>query len=108
MAKRNADEYIAQMKVARDTKVHEHLLQYAPVWLIQETPDPDHDSLMFKVMFCHPLNGWVIRQYWYDAFTDVLHHRGQVQVDESKAVEFQSKEPYLDAPANNNVLSYGG
>jgi hypothetical protein len=108
MAKRNTEEFIHEMKLARDEKVREHLLQYAPIWLVEDTPKPENDSLQFKVIFNHSMYGWVSRRYVYDSFTDVLNHRGQMQIDEAETIEVQAQEPYLEAPDSNNVLSYGG
>ena len=108
MVKPDAQTYIEQMQAARDIKVHEHLLQYAPLWLIEDEADPAKDSLYFKVVFYHPTYGWVSRRYWFDAFSDVLYQRGQLSLDEDAVIDYQSAEPYLDAEGGNSMSSYGG
>lgn len=108
MVKPDTQTYIEEMRAARDAKAHEHLMQYAPIWMIEETAEPEKDSLYFKVVFYHPRYGWVSRLYWYDAFTDVLYQRGQLMLDEDQVLEYQSQEPYLDAEGGNSMSSYGG
>lgn len=108
MVKPDTQTYIEEMRAARDLKVHEHLLQYAPIWMVEDTAEPEKDSLYFKVIFYHPQYGWVSRRYWYDAFTDVIHQRGQLALDEEQVLEYQSTEPYLDAEGGNSMSSYGG
>ena len=108
MVKPDAQTYIAQMRAARDTKVHEHLQQYAPLWMIDDTADTAKDSVYFKVIFYHPTYGWVSRRYWYDAYTDVLLQRGQLTLDEDTILSYQEEEPYLDAEGGNSMSSYGG
>jgi hypothetical protein len=108
MAKKSLKARITQMKKARDHKVAHHLTQYAPIWLVDDTPQPDMDSIQFEVVFYHPTYAWVKRRYLYDAFTDVLYQRGQVRIDEDEAIEIQASTPYIEATASNSVLSYGG
>jgi hypothetical protein len=99
---------VNEMKTGRDKKVHEHLLQYAPVWLVKEEPVLDRDALYFNVVFLHPTYGWVNRHYSYDVVTDVLYHSGQQLVIEDDALEIQATEPYITASGINTVQSYGG
>lgn len=108
MVKPDAQTYIQEMRAVRDAKVYEHLLQYAPVWMVDDTAEPAKDTLYFKVVFYHPTYGWVSRRYWYDAFTDVLHQSGQVTLDEDTALAYQQEQPYLDAEGGNSMSSYGG
>lgn len=108
MVKSDTQAYIAKMCGLRDIKVHEHLLQYAPIWMIDEEADPNKDALSFKVVFYHPTYGWVRRRYWFDAYTDVLHQGGQVTIDEDAALAHQLEEPYLDTNGGNSMSSYGG
>lgn len=108
MAKKSIDERVTNFKAARDAKVEQHLSQYAPIWLVLDNPIIEKDALIFEVVFYHPAYQWVKRRYMYDAFTDVLYQRGQVEVDEAIMIDLQSKAPYLESAANNSMLSYGG
>lgn len=103
-----SNEQIKKIAAMRDQKAKDHLSQYAPLWLVDEKPIPSEDALQFNVIFLHPRYGWVNRRYRYDAYTDVLYHKGQTTVDEDEALAVQEKTPYLLAPATNTVDSYGG
>ena len=46
-----AKNRIKQIVKLRDEKVKNHLEQYAPVWLADEKPIPDEDSVQFNVVF---------------------------------------------------------
>lgn len=102
------NEQVQKIAAMRDQKAREHLSQYAPLWLVDEKPIPNEDALQFNVVFYHPQYGWVNRRYRYDAFADVLYHKGQTRMDEDEAIAVQEKEPYMLAPSNNTVDSYGG
>lgn len=96
------------MRRKRDAKVHHHLVQYAPVWLAEETMIPQEDAIQFNVVFLHPQYGWVSRRYRYDSFNNVLYHKGQIVMDEEDTYELQAKDPYIEASVLNTVDSYGG
>lgn len=96
------------MRQRRDAKVHDHLLQYAPVWLVDEKILPDKDAVQFDVVFLHPKYGWLKRRYFYDSYNDVLYHKGQVPIDEEETFDLQAQEPYVRAEVVNTVNSYGG
>lgn len=102
------EEKIKIMREARDAKVRDHFEQYAPVWMVKETPQPEEESLLFDVVFYHPQQFWVNRRYRYDAFTDVLYYFGQVPVDEAVSLVIQDQPPYTPAEVINTVNSYGG
>lgn len=102
------NEQIQKIAAMRDQKAREHLSQYAPLWLVDEKPIPNEDALQFNVVFYHPHYGWVNRRYRYDAFADVLYHKGQTRMDEDEAIAVQEKEPYMLALSTNTVDSYGG
>ncbi len=92
----------------RDTKVIPHLQQYAPVWLESEKLTADKEEIIFNVVFQHPSYGWVSRRYRYDAFNDVLYHKGQRALRESEVLTLLEKEPYIDTVQSNIPNSYGG
>ena len=102
------DEKIAIMQAKRDQKVHEHLSQYAPVWLVNDTPIVDEDAIQFEVVFYHPRYAWVKRRYRFDSYDHVLYHKGQTSVDEESTFELQNETPYIAADFINTVNSYGG
>ncbi|NJL92370.1 MAG: hypothetical protein HC915_00960 [Anaerolineae bacterium] len=96
------------LRERRNRKVHNHLEQYAPVWLVNEQVLLEADALQFEVVFLHPQYSWARRRYFYDAFNDVLYHKGQVTLDEEATYELQATPPFIDAPVLNTVNSYGG
>ena len=97
--------YIRQQ---RDEKTQPHLAQYAPVWIVHEEFFMEEDSIFFDVVFLHPDYRWVQRRYRYDAYNDVLYHKGQQLVDEAETYAMQDDPPYISSFANNTVNSYGG
>lgn len=92
----------------RDAKVKHHVAQYAPVWLINEEFLLDDNAVMFNIVFQHNLYGWVSRRYRYDAFNDVLYHKGQNLMSEDEALEIQEAGPYVDTFIADVPNSYGG
>ena len=92
----------------RDAKIQEHLAQYAPVWLVDETYMPEEDAQQFHVIFHHFLYGWVRRRYQYDGFNDTLYHKGQTVLDEEQALSYQSAEPYQGFEDADVPNAYGG
>jgi hypothetical protein len=104
----NTSDKVKLIREKRDAKVLLHLEQYAPVWVVDETPFPQDDALQFNVVFYHPRYGWVNRRYRYDAFNDVLYHQGQNLISEAQALEIEEKKPYISAEVINTVNSYGG
>lgn len=107
MPGKNSDK-VKLIREKRDAKARPHLEQYAPVWLVDETPIPQDDAILFNVVFYHPKYGWVNRRYRYDAFNDVLYHQGQRLISEAQALEIEEKKPYISAEIINTVNSYGG
>jgi hypothetical protein len=103
--KMNIREILCQK---RDSKVISHLQQYAPVWLGDETIFPQEESILFDVIFQHNLYGWVTRRYRYDAFNDVLYHKGQTTISEDITLEIQGKEPYIAPLVTDIPNAYGG
>lgn len=102
------EEKLAVMRERRDRKTHDHLEQYAPVWMVDEVPIFSRDAIQFNVVFKHPRYGWVNRRYQYDAFNDVLYHQGQHTVSEEEVLRLEEQTPYIDAEMINTVESYGG
>jgi hypothetical protein len=92
----------------RDIKAHDHLAQYAPVWLLNEEYILDEDSMVFNVLFMHPRYAWVNRRYRFDSYNNVLYYNGQILLDEDEALDVQSSTPFIDAEFVNSTKSYGG
>jgi hypothetical protein len=92
----------------RDAKVIPHIEQYAPVWLIDQHIFVEEEAVQFNVVFQHHLYGWVNRRYRYDAFNDVLYHKGQNLISDEKALEAQESEPWVAAAIADIPNSYGG
>lgn len=92
----------------RDLKAKSHLEQYAPVWLIDEKLIPREDAVQFNVVFEHNRYGWVSRRYRYDAFNDVLYHKGQKTLTEDEVLAIQEQEPYINREFADIPNAYGG
>lgn len=107
MASDNTDK-INLMRQLRDEKVREHLEQYAPVWLVDDVPIVEDETLRFDVVFVHPRYGWVVRRYRYDAFNNVLYYNGQRRLREEDALDLLDQEPYIPAETINTLEAYGG
>lgn len=102
------DEKKNIMREKRDAKVRDHLLQYAPVWIVKEDFVIDEDAIMFEVVFLHPQYDWMKRRYRFDSYNNVLYHMGQTPFPEEQAYEIQQNPPYLETTSQNTVNSYGG
>lgn len=98
----------AEILEKRDQKVIPHLKQYAPVWIVDEVVIEQEDAVQFNVVFRHNLYQWVNRRYRYDAFNDVLYHKGQNVIAEDDAVDIQEQEPYISALVPDTPNAYGG
>ncbi|NLE52221.1 MAG: hypothetical protein GX613_12535 [Chloroflexi bacterium] len=107
MASENSEK-INTMRQLRDMKVREHFEQYAPVWLVDEEPLVEDETLRFNVVFVHPRYGWVTRRYRFDAFNNVLYYHGQRRLREEDTLDLLDQEPYTPAETINTVESYGG
>lgn len=98
----------AAMFQLRDEKAKPHLAQYAPVWLVDQKVIPEDDAVQFEVVFQHNLYGWVKRRYRFDAFNQVLYHKGQVLVSEDAVLTIQEGEPYVPVVVADIPNAYGG
>ncbi len=96
------------LRAQRDAKAKPHLNQYAPVWIIDEKIILADEAVQFNVMFQHPEYGWVNRRYRYDAFNDVLYHKGQILMAENETLAIQENEPYISVTVADIPNSYGG
>ncbi len=98
----------AEILEKRDQKVIPHLKQYAPVWIVDEVVIEHEDAVQFNVIFRHNLYEWVNRRYRYDAFNDVLYHKGQNVVAEDDTVDAQTQDPYIRVVVPDTPNAYGG
>jgi len=98
----------AQILERRDNKVTPHLEQYAPVWLVDQRMVPEDDAVQFNVVFQHHLYGWVNRRYKYDAFNDVLYHKGQTSLNDEDALALQERAPWVTVTVADVPNAYGG
>lgn len=92
----------------RDEKAKPHLVQYAPVWLVEEKVIMEDQSVIFHAVFQHNLYKWVKRRYLYDAANNILYHKGQIEISEDEALEIQEQEPYIVATVADIPNAYGG
>ena len=92
----------------RKAKVMAHLEQYSPVWLVDQVVIPEDEAVQFNVVFQHHLYGWVNRRYRYDAFNDVLYHKGQTLVSEDDALDMQESSPWIAPGITDIPNAYGG
>ncbi len=96
------------LREKRDQKALPHLEQYAPIWIINERIIKEDEAIQFEVVFQHPQYGWVNRRYRYDGFNDVLYHKGQITLPESKVLAVQEQEPYFAPVVADIPNAYGG
>lgn len=96
------------LRAKRDAKAIPHLKQYAPVWLVDEKLIPREDAVQFNVIFQHNLYGWVNRRYRFDAFNNVLYHKGQTRLSENDVLALQDKELYIAVEVADIPNAYGG
>lgn len=99
---------LEQVRQQRDAKTLPHLMQYAPVWIIDEQFIEADDSLQFNIVFQHSLYGWVNRRYRYDGFNNVLYHKGQTLLSEEEALVLTQSEPYIAGQISDIPNAYGG
>jgi hypothetical protein len=92
----------------RDAKAIPHLEQYAPVWLVDEKVILEDEAVQFNIIFQHHLYGWVNRRYRYDAFNNVLYHKGQNQFPIEKLLALQETAPWITAAVTDIPNAYGG
>ena len=92
----------------RDEKAKPHLDQYAPVWLVDQKIIPEDEAVQFEVVFQHNLYGWVKRRYRFDAFNNVLYHKGQVILPEDEVLGIQEGELYIPVTVADIPNAYGG
>ena len=92
----------------RDAKAIPHLVQYAPVWLVDQRVMLDDDAVQFNIVFQHHLYGWVNRRYRYDAFNDALYHKGENLVSADEITKIQESDPWLTAEVADISNAYGG
>lgn len=92
----------------RDAKVKAHLAQFAPVWVVDEIIITEDEAVQFNAVFQHNLYGWVSRRYRYDAFNDVLYHKGQITLSEDQALKIIEADPYLTVSVSDIPNAYGG
>lgn len=104
--KQKMNEVVLRSK--RDAKAIPHLEQYAPVWLVDDKVYTQEDAIQFDVIFQHHLYGWVNRRYRYDAFNDVLYHKGQTTISEEEVLTIQDKAPYIAVAVADIPNAYGG
>jgi len=92
----------------RDAKTFSHLVQYAPVWIVDEQVNLQDEAVQFNVVFQHNQYGWVNRRYRFDAFNNVLYHKGQTAVSEEAMLEIQEQTPYIPVVVADIPNAYGG
>jgi hypothetical protein len=92
----------------RNTKVESHLIQYAPVWIIDQNVSPSDETVLFDAVFQHNQYDWVRRRYRYDAYNDVLYYKGEVKLSESEVLAIQEQDPFLVSTVANIPNAYGG
>ena len=94
---------VACMRELRDAKAIPYLQQYAPVWMVDDTPLPEQDAIRFDVVFYHPQDGWVKRRYFFDAFNNTLYAKGYMPLSEADVSAITAQEPYIPAEVLNTV-----
>jgi hypothetical protein len=92
-----------QTSQKRDVKVRSAMGQYAPLWLVSEDYQPQRESLVFNLVYQHPIYGWVNHRFKYDGFNDVLYHLGERVVKEEDTLPIQEQEPFIHGEVATRV-----
>jgi hypothetical protein len=92
-----------QMSEKRDKKIRSAMEQWAPIWLVSEDYQPQRDSLLFNLVYQHPIYGWVNQRFKYDGFNDVLYHLGERVVKEEDTLSIQEQEPFIPGEVATRV-----
>ncbi len=87
----------------REQKIRSTMAQWAPIWLVDEQFRPREDSLVFSLVYQHPVYGWVKHHFKYDGFNDVLYHMGEARLPEESALAVQEQEPYIPGEVSTRV-----
>ncbi len=94
---------LEQARIRRDNKIRTSLGQWAPIWLVHEEYRPHEDSLLFNLVYEHPIYGWVNHRLKYDTFNDVLYHMGQKRLSEDETLQLQEQDPHIFAEIATRV-----
>lgn len=92
-----------QMREKRDRKISASLAERAPIWLVDDDYRPREDSLVFNLVYAHPVYGWASERYKYDAFNDVLYHMGERRLTEEEALKIAEQEPHIPGEVATRV-----
>lgn len=92
-----------QLSEKRDKKLRSALEQWAPVWLVSEDYQPQRETLVFNVVYQHPIYGWVNQRFKYDGFNDVLYHLGERVLKEKDTLVLQEQEPHIPGEVATRV-----
>jgi len=84
-----------QMRVKRDEKIQTTFSDFAPVWLVNDDYHPRDDTVVFNLIYCHPVHGWIDQHCKYDAMADVLYHMGETRISEETVLQLQDQEPLI-------------
>jgi hypothetical protein len=88
-----------QMGLNRDKKIRDIFSSFAPLWLIDDQFYPQQKSFRFKVVYSHPVHGWIKQHSKYDAISDVLYNMGEVLISEETMSRI--KDRYIFTLDNN-------
>lgn len=91
------------MRAKRDKKVRAAMGQWAPIWLVNEEYRPREDSLVFNLVYQHPIYSWVNHRFKYDGFNDVLYHMGEKRLREEETLSLQEQEPFIPGEISTRV-----
>jgi hypothetical protein len=84
-----------QIRVRRDAKVQQAMADFAPVWLENEEYRVHEDSVLFNLIYAHPVHGWLNERFRYDAFNDVLYHMGERRLKEVEVLPYEERAAYV-------------
>lgn len=86
---------LERMREGRGEKIRSAFSDSAPVWLLDEEYQAQEDSLVFNLIYFHPVHGWINAHCKYDGVTDVLYPLGEARLSEEQVLEIQDTEPFI-------------
>lgn len=94
---------LEQAQLRRQIKIQDSMAQFAPIWLMNDTYNVDEQSLVFELIYAHPSDGMLRERFRYDAFNDVLYHKGAQKLTEEEMLVIEDQTPYVDGDVLTRV-----
>ncbi|MBX3064812.1 MAG: hypothetical protein U0528_12445 [Anaerolineae bacterium] len=94
---------LEQAQLRRQIKIQDSMAEFAPIWLTNDTYNEGEQALVFELIYAHPHDGMIRERFRYDAFNDVLYHKGAQKVTEEEVLAIEDQAPYVDGDVLTRV-----